>query len=951
MGGQVLAVLMIFSILFCDTGNLCRAVHNDSVVNIGVLLNYNSWVGKVAKTALEIAQYDINNDTQLLNGSRLVLLFRDTLGDAIQGASAALDLLEKEVVAIIGPQASDVAEFILHLGDAAQVPIVSFSVTSPLLSNHRFPYFVRMAHSDALQMQPVAALVQAYGWRRVTVIYSDDEFVTGAVASLSDSLRDVGSELEYRTVIPLSADHIVIEKELDELKTKESRVFVAYMQSVDLSSKLFKKAHEIRMMDSGYVWITTDELTSLWGVLLNASSLEYMEGLLGVKTYIQNSYKLEDFGRRWKRQFRHEYPHEEKAELNVYGLFAYDAVWMIVRAIGNLGYTSFNFMKPNGSSPTFAEAKVFHEGPQLLTELGKTDFKGVSGVVRLDDGEIVGSTYEIANVVGKSYNVIGYWSNETRLSKQLPSGASSPSRHNNTNHDLKAVIWPGGSTEVPRGWEQPTSGKRLKIGVPIKHGFTEFVTVAFDSSRNRSNVTGFCIDVFEAVVNRLDYALPYDLIPYGEVNHANSYDELVYQVHLKKFDAAVGDITILSNRSNYVDFTQPFTESGLVMVVPVKADEANNAWAFILPFTTGMWCTIGAFFIFTGCVIWLFEHRVNPEFRGKPRDQVMTLLWFSFSTLAFSHGVKLVSNLSRSVLLIWLFVVLILTSSYTASLTSILTAQKLIHRIKNVESLRDSGAPVGYQEHTFVGEYLRDQLHIAKESLKTFSSAEEAGEALSNGTVAAIFDEIPYIRIFLASQCNYAMVGPIYATRGFGFVFPKGDPLVSDISRAVQSLSEDKQIQQIKNKWLNNTACTYSGTEVGSNRLSMGSFWGLYLITGSISSVALTIFFSMLLRNYMREPNVKDTNNSEVGDPSTGKSLKSAIKSFMVYVDQRESPTSSPVTRESEISQKKQSILSGKFQKQPFYYGNESFQSILSGKFQKQPFAYGNESFQSQQAF
>jgi len=33
--------------------------------------------------------------------------------------NSALDLLEREVVAIIGPQKSDVAEFVSNLGDAA----------------------------------------------------------------------------------------------------------------------------------------------------------------------------------------------------------------------------------------------------------------------------------------------------------------------------------------------------------------------------------------------------------------------------------------------------------------------------------------------------------------------------------------------------------------------------------------------------------------------------------------------------------------------------------------------------------------------------------------------------------------------------------------------------------------------------------------------------------------
>jgi hypothetical protein len=66
--------------------------------------------------------------------------------------------------------------------------------------------------------------------------------------------------------------------------------------------------------------------------------------------------------------------------------------------------------------------------------------------------------------------------------------------------------------------------------------------------------------------------------------------------------------------------------------------------------------------------------------------------------------------------------------------------------------------------------------------------------------------------------------------------------------------------------------------------------------------IALIIFFSTLLYDYMRDPNVKYNDNSEMGDLSTGKSLKRAMKSFMVYVDQKEGSTSSPTPSVSEIS-------------------------------------------------
>jgi len=94
------------------------------------------------------------------------------------------------------------------------------------------------------------------------------------------------------------------------------------------------------------------------------------------------------------------------------------------------------------------------------------------------------------------------------------------------------------------------------------------------------------------------------------------------------YDAVVGDVTITTKRSMTVDFTQPYTTSGLAVVVPVRQGEGNHAWAFMLPFTPLMWVTTGAFFFFTGLVLWLLEHKKNRDFRGRPKKQIVTTLWF-----------------------------------------------------------------------------------------------------------------------------------------------------------------------------------------------------------------------------------------------------------------------------------------------------------------------------------
>jgi len=134
-----------------------------------------------------------------------------------------------------------------------------------------------------------------------------------------------------------------------------------------------------------------------------------------------------------------------------------------------------------------------------------------------------------------------------------------------------------------------------------------------------------------------------------------------------------------------------------------------------------------------------------------------------------------VNNWSKFVMIIWIFVVLILTQSYTASLTSMLTVQRLQPAFIDVKEIKKNGYFVGYQNGSFVKELLTKQLNFNETMLRAYNTPEEYNEALSNGShnggVAAIFDEIPYIKLLLAKYCSkYTMVGPTYKTGGFGFV-------------------------------------------------------------------------------------------------------------------------------------------------------------------------------------
>lgn len=74
-----------------------------------------------------------------------------------------------------------------------------------------------------------------------------------------------------------------------------------------------------------------------------------------------------------------------------------------------------------------------------------------------------------------------------------------------------------------------------------------------------------------------------------------------------------------------------------------------------------------------------------------------------------------------------------------------------------------------------------------------------------------------------------------------------------DISRAVLNVTEGDKILNIANKWFNKeeSNCQDSSTQsVSSNNLGLASFWGLFLIAGLASILALIIFIASFLHKH-----------------------------------------------------------------------------------------------------
>ncbi|KAK1378994.1 PBPe domain-containing protein [Heracleum sosnowskyi] len=302
----------------------------------------------------------------------------------------------------------------------------------------------------------------------------------------------------------------------------------------------------------------------------------------------------------------------------------------------------------------------------------------------------------------------------------------------------------------------PTEAKPMKFVVPGETSFEKFVKVQWSESLKEINYSGFCIDVFFEVLKLLEksYSLPYEFIPYN-----GTYDDLVDLVADKTVDAVIGDVTILANRSKYVDFTQPFAESGLTMIVPVKP-QAEKAWIFLKPFSKGMWGMTAAILVYTVLIVWLLERRSNPEFDGPWHFQLSIALWFTSSSLFFAQREQIYNNHARVAVSVWLFVVLALSSSYTATLSSMLTAPRLEPNVTDIGWLKKNNAVVGCDGSSFVKRYLENVLGFNPVNIKNLSSEYNYPGEFESGSITAAFLEVPYEKTFLNHHCQgYTVAG------------------------------------------------------------------------------------------------------------------------------------------------------------------------------------------------
>lgn len=252
---------------------------------------------------------------------------------------------------------------------------------------------------------------------------------------------------------------------------------------------------------------------------------------------------------------------------------------------------------------------------------------------------------------------------------------------------------------------------------------------------------GLGVDLWEKIAEKLNWDFDFQAVP---------YEQLIPQLESGKLSLVVGEIPVLPDVEQQVDFTQPFLFSSVAVAVrnnhwepdwvAIFAEFLNWSMAKILIGTL-----IGL--IFASLLIWRTErYHKNTHFGGKGWHGFGSALWFSAVTMtSVGYGDKTPNTfLGRLIAFLWMLVGVLIIAAFTGSVASSVATSRLQSTIVNPTDIAHM------RNGVMKGETADDLLRRLGIGCIEYESLEQALSDLSAGKL----DSVVADRVTLAYLIN-----------------------------------------------------------------------------------------------------------------------------------------------------------------------------------------------------
>ena len=316
---------------------------------------------------------------------------------------------------------------------------------------------------------------------------------------------------------------------------------------------------------------------------------------------------------------------------------------------------------------------------------------------------------------------------------------------------------------------------------------------------DNGHLKGYSIDLWNEVARNAGWT---DV----EFKQVKTVGEMIDMLKAGQADVAVGALSITAERSKEIDFSHPFYDSGLDIMV--KGGGSPGPLEIIRRLLTPeLVLTFGGIvvaLIIVSHILWWFERKHNHEdFPHHYGEGMIESIWWTTCVLiggmCMNKDPKGITG--RVIGTAWALVGIAMISYLTATATTIMTVDTLGNGISGPKDL--AGKPVATLQGTSADHYLQaKQMNVVE-----FTTLDDAVAALQADKVKAVVYDSPLMLYYLAEHGSgkLQLVGKLFDKQKYGFGLQSGSKLRQQLNSALLDAEEANFLAELDKKYFTPT--------------------------------------------------------------------------------------------------------------------------------------------------
>ncbi|XP_067164213.1 glutamate receptor ionotropic, NMDA 2C [Apteryx mantelli] len=731
-----------------------------------------------------------------------------------------------------------VAQILDFISSQTQVPIISISGGSAVVLTPKEPgsAFLQLGVSIEQQIQVIFKVLEEYDWSSfavITSLYPGYNIFLDVIRSFTDASY-FGWELQDVLTFEMSQEQSSSRTQR-LLRQLDAQVLLVYCSRQE-AEYLFEMAEQAGLVGPGYVWI----VPSLTVGNMERPPASFPVGLISVVT------------ESWKLSLR------QKVR---------DGVAIV--AMGAAGFFRAHGYLPDVGRDCRAPTGPATNGSFYRHLLNVTwehrDFSFNEG------GYLVRPTMVVISLnQHRLWEMVGRWERGIIHMKYpvWPRYGSFLQPVADNRHLTVATLEERPFVIVEN--TDPSTGVCVRNTVPCRKQTNSSQSFSGDGPPDpytKLCCKGFCIDILKKLAKTVKFS--YDLYLVTNGKHGKIvrgvWNGMIGEVYYKRADMAIGSLTINEERSEIVDFSVPFVETGISVMV-ARSNGTVSPSAFLEPYSPAVWVMMFVMCLTVVAVtVFVFEYFSPVGYNqnlssgkrpGGPSFTIGKSVWLLWA-LVFNNSVPIENpkgTTSKIMVLVWAFFAVIFLASYTANLAAFMIQEQYIDTVSGLSDrkfqrpqeqyppFRFGTVPNGSTERNIRSNYPDMHTHMVKYNQR---SVEDALTSLKMGKLDAFIYDAAVLNYMAGKDegCKLVTIGSgkVFATTGYGIALQKDSRWKRAIDLALLQFLGDGETQKLETVWLSGI-CQNEKNEVMSSKLDIDNMAGVFYMLLVAMGLSLLVF-------------------------------------------------------------------------------------------------------------